>query len=97
MSFGRGFAGVVVVLVFGCAGKQDPAAAGQDCYRDDDCKDGLVCVASASGNRVCSKDVTSLASEVQGPPPAADAGPAPADDSGAPTDDSGAPTDDAGQ
>jgi hypothetical protein len=99
MSFGRGFAGVVAVLaLLGCAGKQDPAGAGQDCYRDDDCKDGLVCVANAAGNRVCSKDVTGLASEVQGPPPAADAGPAPADDSGAPpTDDSGAPTDDAGQ
>lgn len=90
MSFGRGFVGVVVVLaVFGCAGKQDPAGSGQDCYRDDDCKDGLVCVANAAGNRVCSNQVTSLASQVQGPPAAADAGPPPADDSGAPTDDAG--------
>lgn len=55
----------------GCAGKQDPAAAGQDCYRDEDCQTGLVCVANAGGNRVCSKDVKSLESMVDGPPPAA--------------------------
>jgi len=70
----------VVLLGAACAGKQDPARAGQDCYRDEDCQDGLVCVANASGNRVCSKDVKSLESMVDGPPPAdtgaaADAGP----------------------
>ncbi len=52
----------------GCAGKQDAAALGQDCYRDEDCQTGLVCVANASGNRVCSKDVKSLESMVDGPP-----------------------------
>lgn len=79
MCFGRGLVGVVTLLVLhGCAGKQDAAGPGQDCYRDDDCEDGLVCVANAQGNRVCSKDVTSLASTVAGPPPPADA------DAGAP-------------
>jgi hypothetical protein len=78
MCFGRGFVGLVSALALcACAGKQDAAGPGQDCYRDDDCKDGLVCVANAQGNRVCSKDVTSLASTVDGPPPAADAGPPP--------------------
>jgi hypothetical protein len=60
----------VVAATAGCAGKQDPAAAGQDCYRDEDCQTGLVCVANPSGNRVCSKDVKSLESMVDGPPPA---------------------------
>jgi hypothetical protein len=68
----------VVVAAPACAGKQDPAAAGQDCYRDEDCQTGLVCVAAASGNRVCSKDVKSLESMVDGPPPA-DTGAAPTD------------------
>jgi len=63
-----------------CAGKQDPAGAGEDCYRDQDCKSGLVCVANAAGSRVCSADVTSLKSTVDGPP--ADAG-TPVDDAGA--------------
>jgi hypothetical protein len=61
----------VVVSATACAGKQDPAQAGQDCYRDEDCQTGLVCVANASGNRVCSKDVKSLESMVDGPPAAA--------------------------
>jgi hypothetical protein len=68
----------VVVSAAACAGKQDPAAAGQDCYRDEDCRTGLVCVANASGNRVCSKDVKSLESMVDGPPPA-DTGAPPSD------------------
>ena len=68
----------VVALAAGCAGKQDPAAAGQDCYRDEDCKTGLVCVANASGNRVCSKDVKSLESMVDGPPAPAPTDTAPA-------------------
>ena len=73
--------GVFALLaLYGCAGKQDAAGPGQDCYRDDDCEDGFVCVANAQGSRVCSKDVTSLASTVAGPPP-----PPPADaDAGAP-------------
>ncbi|HTQ02647.1 MAG TPA: hypothetical protein VMI54_02280 [Polyangiaceae bacterium] len=61
----------VVALAGGCAGKQEPAAAGKDCYRDEDCQTGLVCVADASGNRVCSKDVKRLESMVNGPPAAA--------------------------
>lgn len=61
-------------LVAGCAGKQDAAGAGQACYRDEDCKAGLVCVADSGGNRVCSNDVSSLASTVDGPPPPPDAG-----------------------
>jgi hypothetical protein len=94
MCFVRSGVGVVVVLgLLGCAGKQDPAGLGHDCYRDDDCKDGLVCVANSAGNRVCSNDVTSLASTVDGPPPADDAG-TPTDDAAAPTN--GTPTDDAG-
>jgi hypothetical protein len=77
MGVGRGLIGAVALLVLGCAGKQDPAGPGQDCYRDADCKDGLVCVANTAGNRVCSKDVASLATNVPGPPPAADGGPPP--------------------
>lgn len=76
-SLAFGMSAVVVLAVFGCAGKQDPAGQGQDCYRDDDCRDGLVCVANPAGNRVCSKDVTSLASTVQGPPAPADTTPPP--------------------
>ncbi|HSU39858.1 MAG TPA: hypothetical protein VLJ38_09820 [Polyangiaceae bacterium] len=84
MCFGRGLVSVVAVLaLYGCAGREDAAGPGQDCYRDDDCKDGFVCVANAQGNRVCSKDVTSLASTVEAPPPPPDAGTSP-DDAGAP-------------
>ena len=68
---------VVAAWVVGCAGKQDPAGVGKDCYRDEDCQTGLVCVANTSGNRVCSKDVKGLESMVDGPPPA-DTGTAPA-------------------
>jgi hypothetical protein len=95
MCFARGFAGLIAVLALAaCAGKQDPAGLGQDCYRDDDCKDGLVCVANAAGNRVCSKDVTSLASTVEGPPAPADAS-TPTDDAAPPADTS-MPVGDAG-
>ena len=71
-----------------CAGKQDAAGAGQDCYRDQDCKSGLVCVANTAGNRVCSSDVNSLKSTVEGPPPAEDAG-VPVSDAAVPVDDAG--------
>jgi hypothetical protein len=69
-----------------CAGKQPAGEMGDDCYRDEDCKAGLVCVASPpnSDQRKCSNDVTSLASSVEGPPP----------DAGAPVDDAAAPVDD---
>jgi hypothetical protein len=79
---------VRAVLVFGllgaaagCAGKQQAAGRGEDCYRDDDCQVGLVCVADRDGNRVCSNDVSSLTSMVEGPP--SDAGTTP-DDAGTP-------------
>jgi hypothetical protein len=74
--------GLVVAFLgatVGCAGKQQAAARGEDCYRDDDCQVGLVCVADRAGNRVCSSDVSSLSSMVDGPPP----------DAGTPTDDAG--------
>jgi hypothetical protein len=75
--------GVVAVLGGGCAGKQTGGELGEDCYRDEDCKVGLVCVATPapSGPRVCSSDVTGLASSVPGPPP----------DAGTPVDDAAAP------
>ena len=69
----------VVGTFAGCAGKQQAAGMGEDCYRDDDCQIGLVCVADRNGDRVCSNDVSSLASSVEGPPP----------DAGTPTDDAG--------
>jgi len=74
---------VLVLVGFGalagCAGKQQAAGTGEDCYRDDDCQVGLVCVADAAGNRVCTNDVSSLAASVDGPPP----------DAGTPSDDAG--------
>jgi hypothetical protein len=68
-----GLAVLLVAAAFGCAGKQDPGGPGQDCYRDQDCKSGLVCVANANNNRVCSADVSGLKSMVEGPPPDAGA------------------------
>ena len=35
-----------MLALYGCAGKQDAAGPGQDCYRDDDCEDGFVCAIS---------------------------------------------------
>lgn len=79
---------VLATLAPSCAGKQSGGEMGEDCYRDEDCKVGLVCVASPpnSNDRKCSNDVKSLASSVDGPPP----------DAGTPVDDAAAPTDDAG-
>lgn len=54
--------------VVACGGNQEDGAAGSDCYRDADCKAGLVCVANAAGARVCSNDTTPLVSQVEGPP-----------------------------
>jgi hypothetical protein len=72
---------LLATLGLACAGKQSGGEMGEDCYRDEDCKVGLVCVASPpnSDDRKCSNDVTSLASSVEGPPP----------DAGAPVDDAG--------
>jgi hypothetical protein len=79
----RGMA--LVALGVGCAGKQTGGAMGEDCYRDEDCQVGLVCVATPApdGPRVCSNDVTSLASTVPAPPPPPDAG-VPVDDAATP-------------
>jgi len=76
----------LAVLGVACAGKNTGGEMGEDCYRDEDCKVGLVCVATPapSGPRVCSNDVTSLASSVEGPP-------APPPDAGTPVDDGAAP------
>jgi hypothetical protein len=62
-----------------CAGEKEPGGEGEDCYRDSDCRPGLVCVAEAAGGaRRCSSDVSGLVSSVEGPPAPEDAG-APAD------------------
>ncbi|HEX5099950.1 MAG TPA: hypothetical protein VFV94_10640 [Polyangiaceae bacterium] len=78
----------LAMLGVACAGKQPAGEMGDDCYRDEDCKVGLVCVPTPpnSDDRKCSNDVTSLASSVEGPPP----------DAGAPVDDAATPVDDAG-
>lgn len=57
-------------LVYGaCGGPHEPGGAGDECYRDADCKSGLVCVRAATGNqRHCSNDVSSLVGMVDGPP-----------------------------
>lgn len=62
------FGAVCCVLSVACGGGQDDGAAGSDCYRDADCKAGLVCVANTTGARVCSSDTTPLVSQVEGPP-----------------------------
>jgi hypothetical protein len=50
-----------------CGGKQEPGEAGDDCYRDADCKPGLIC-APAGDARQCSNDLTGLESTVEGAP-----------------------------
>lgn len=60
--------GAAWVALAACGGSQEDGAAGSDCYRDADCKAGLVCVANAAGARVCSNDTTPLVSQVAGPP-----------------------------
>jgi hypothetical protein len=76
----------------GCAGSKEPGGPGEDCYRDEDCKSGLVCVANMNKVRVCSNDVTSLVSMRPGPPAPEDAGAPPEDPppEETPTDDAGA-------
>jgi hypothetical protein len=59
-----------VLSAVACGGPQEPGSAGADCFRDDDCEPGLVCVAvdpDAPAARVCSDDVSSLVSTVPGP------------------------------
>jgi hypothetical protein len=86
---------------FACGGPQEPAEEGADCYRDAECKYGLVCVPKpgGSGARTCSKQIGGLVSQVDRPPPPEppeppeDAGMM--DDGGDPVDDGGDPVDDA--
>jgi hypothetical protein len=59
---------VASVWLLGCGGKQEPADEGEDCYRDSDCKPGLVCVPAGDSARVCSSDLTGLESNVEAPP-----------------------------
>jgi hypothetical protein len=82
-----GLAIVTLVGSFACGGPQEPADEGADCYRDADCKLGLVCVPQGN-SRTCSKDIGGLVSQVPMPPPPPDAG-MPADDGAAPVDDAG--------
>jgi hypothetical protein len=86
------------LIALGCAGSKEPGGPGEDCYRDEDCKSGLVCVANMSGVRVCSNDVTSLVSMRPGPPAPEDAGAPPEEippeeipPEEMPADDAGAP------
>ena len=72
---------LLVLGLFACGGPQEPAGEGESCYRDADCEHGLACVANASGERKCSRDVSSLVDMVDGPPPPEDAG-APPEDAG---------------
>jgi len=58
---------LAVLVVAACGGKQDPGNEGDDCYRDADCKPGLVCV-PAGETRKCSSDTTGLESSVEMPP-----------------------------
>ncbi|HVR19067.1 MAG TPA: hypothetical protein VMS65_05210 [Polyangiaceae bacterium] len=73
-----GFVAVGVVTAFACGGPQEPAEEGEDCYRDADCKLGLVCVPQGS-SRKCSDEIGGLISQVPQPPP----------DAGMPVDDAG--------
>lgn len=50
-----------------CGGPQEPGGAGDECYRDADCKSGLVCVPNGN-QRTCSNDVSGLVGMVEGPP-----------------------------
>ncbi|HEX6766401.1 MAG TPA: hypothetical protein VF103_13005 [Polyangiaceae bacterium] len=84
-----GVALVLGVVCAACGGPQEPADAGEDCYRDADCKPGLVCLGQGN-KRVCSRDVSGLISQVERPPP--DAG-MPVDDGAAPQDDGAVPPD----
>jgi hypothetical protein len=70
---------LLVLGLFACGGPQEPAGEGESCYRDADCEHGLACVANASGERKCSRDVSSLVDMVDGPPPPEDAGTQPED------------------
>ena len=66
----RAGAAVLLLVFMGCGGPQEPAEEGENCYRDADCKTGLVCVAAAGAKeRTCSSDISGLVSQVVQPPP----------------------------
>jgi hypothetical protein len=48
----------LVVGALGCSGPASPAAAGESCFRAEDCAVGLVCI-----ERACSSDLTPIAPE----------------------------------
>ena len=77
---------ILLLTAVACGGPQEPAEEGENCYRDADCKVGLVCVPKAdTSERTCSSDIGSLVSQVVQPPP----------DAGTP-EDASTPMDDAG-
>ena len=59
-----------LVVAVACGGPQSLGGAGAECFRDDECQPGLICVAPTEEdiNRVCSNDPTPLISNVEGPP-----------------------------
>jgi hypothetical protein len=70
----------VAVGALGCSGPAAPASEGEDCFRAEDCRLGLVCV-----ERVCSSDLTPIAPEgaaAGGEPEPESADPLPASDAG---------------
>jgi len=85
------------LLPTSCGGPLEGAGLGEDCYRADDCQDGLIC----SPDGKCTNDLTGIISTIDGPAgdaPPAEAGPdgaggtAPTGGGGAPTGGGGAPT-----
>ena len=56
---GAGFAAWGAVA---CAGRADPNGAGGECFRAQDCQEGLICVEG-----VCTSDLSGIVSTVEGP------------------------------
>ena len=63
------YASAMVLAATACGGPQKLGEAGATCFRDDDCRPGLACVAPSAmdSKRVCSSDLTPLISMVDGP------------------------------
>jgi hypothetical protein len=51
-----------LMLAAGCGGAGDSAAEGEECFRAADCEEGLVCIAGK-----CSRDLSGIISQVEGP------------------------------